>query len=169
MSSLTLFEAIKSACVLQEAPSPIYLRSFRTARPAREHRFTFHSAAAALNPVATSATLVSGISFERIPPDGRSDYALIVNAGGEFQTVDELRVEHASINAVETFVQFALTSVESAEGEPAPVDVFLIVPLTAEIVGSSRVRFTFSVSHRSYDGNVTALEHAIPDCLVPLT
>ena len=169
MTPLKLFEAINNARSLPGAPSPMYLRTFRIARPAREHRFAFQSIAEALDATATSSTLLSGISFEAIPPESRSNYALIVNAGGEFQTVDELLIEHTSINVVETFVQFALTRVESAEGEPAPVDVFLIVPLTAEIARSSRVRFTFSVSHRSYNGNVTTLGHAIPDCVVPLT
>jgi hypothetical protein len=169
VTPLILFEAIKNAASLPGAPSPMYLRTFRTARPAREHRFTFQSIAEALDSAATSSTLLSGISFAAIPPDSRSNYALIVNAGGEFQTVDELLVEHVSINVVETFVQFALTRVESADGEPAPVDVFLIVPLTAEIARTSRVSLTFSVSYRSYDGNVTALEHAIPACVVPLT
>lgn len=169
MTPLRLFEAIESAHLLPGAPSPMYLRTFWTARSAGEHRFTFQSIAEALESAATSATLLSGISFDRIPPDSRGDYALIVNAGGEFQSVDELSVVHASINVVETFVQFALTRVESEDGKPAPVDVFVIIPLTPEIARSSRVRLTFSVSHQSYDGNVTALDHAIPDCVVPLT
>ena len=169
MTPLRLFEAIKNARSLPGASLPLYLRTFPTVRPASEHRFTFQSIAEALDSAATSSTLLSGISFEAIPPDKRSNYALIVNAGGQFQTVDELLVEHASINGIETFIQFALTSVESADGEPAPVDVFLIVPLTAEIERSTRVRLKFAVSRRSYEGNVTALEHAIPDCVVPLT
>ena len=169
MTPLRLFEAIKSPRTVPGAPSPIYLRTFPTASSTGEHRFTFKLIADALDPAVTSATLLSGISFDHIPPNNRSDYALIVNAAGEFQTVDELLVEHASIDAVETLVQFALTSVESADGEPAPLDVFLIVPLTPDVARSSRVRLMFSVSRRSYDGNVTALEHAIPDCVVPLT
>ena len=168
MTPLRLFEAIKGARPVLGAPLQIYLRTFSTARRAREHRFTFQSIAEALDAAATSATLLSGISFAATPAGSRSDYALIVNAVGEFQTVDELLVEHASMNVAETSVQFALTSVESADLEPAPVDVFLIVPLTNEIARSSRVRLSFSVSRRSYDGNVTALEHAIPDCVVPL-
>jgi hypothetical protein len=146
----------------------MYLRTFRITRPFSEHRFTFRPLTEALDSAATRESLSSGISFERIPPDRLSDYGLIVNVGGEFQTVDELRVEDASISAAETFVKLALTSVESAEGEPALVDVFLILPMTPEIANSGRVRLTFSVSRRSFEGQVTALENAIPDCVVPL-
>jgi hypothetical protein len=96
-------------------------------------------------------------------------YALVVNLGGDFHTVDELVVEHVSTKIGETVVKLKLTIVECTEGEPAPLDVFLIMPLTPEIARSKHMRLTFSVRHRAYDGHVTLLNDSIPDCVVNLT
>jgi hypothetical protein len=55
---------------------------------------------------------------------------LVVNVAGEFYTIDEMMVKQASVGPTETAVWLALTRVESLDGIPASVDVFLILPMT---------------------------------------
>jgi hypothetical protein len=167
VTPLRLVDAIKSAQPLSGAASPTHLRTFLTARPVGEHRFTFRPTAEALDPAATTETLSSGV-FGQIPPARLNAYALVLNVAGEFQTIDEIFVEDSAVGAPETLVQLALTRVESADGEPSLVNVFLILPMTPEIALSDRVRLRFSVSQRSFEGEVTALENEIPDCVVEL-
>ena len=169
MTPLILAETIAGARPLPGARSLMYSLSFHTPRPAREHRFTFQPTADALKPGATLETLSAGVTLERIPPGSQHAYALVVNPAGEFHTVDEVFVEHVSTGIGETLVQLALTQVECADGEPALLDVFLIVPLIPEIARSHHVRLKFSVRHRSYTAHVTVLDDAIRDCVVGLT
>ncbi|MGH7391047.1 MAG: hypothetical protein ACREM3_16550 [Candidatus Rokuibacteriota bacterium] len=163
-----LVESTASPRRLAGTDWPIYLRSFRTPRPAGEHRVAFQPTAQAIDQAAKPETLVSGVAFEHVPSGREQEHALVVNLGGEFHSVDEVVAERCSAGTEETLVQLAVTRVESADGDPALLDVFLIVPLTPEIVRSERLRVTFSVRHRSYTGHVTRLEHAIPDCVVSL-
>lgn len=169
MKRLIFAETRKGGRPVPGADSLIFCRSFHAERSHQEHRFTFLPTSEALDPHATSSTLTSGISFERIAPLSRGAYALVVNLGGEFQTVDELFLDFVSIEIKETVVTLALTRVECTEGEPALVDVFLIMPLNPEVARSNRLRFTFAVRRRSYDGEVTVLDDAMPDCVVSLT
>lgn len=168
MTSLKLVEVTAGARPLSRTPPLLYLRTFRTERSVREHRITFQPIAAALNPAATPETLSSGISVENVPGGSLDGYALVVNVAGEFHTIDETIVTQASVGTTETVFWLALTKVESADGLPALVDVFLILPLTPEIARADRVRLTFSVSRRFCEGQVTALENEIPDCVVEL-
>jgi len=95
--------------------------------------------------------------------------SFVVNVGGEFHTVDNMLIERASTGVTEIMIQLLLTQVESADGEPAPLDVFLIVPLTLEILRFNRMRIVFSVQHRSYTGQIRVLDGLIDDCVVGLT
>ena len=167
MTPLRLVDAIESARPLSGAASPTYLRTYLTARPVGKHRFTFRPTAEALDPAATPETLSSS-PFEQIPPGRLNAFALVANVAGEFQTIDEIVVEDSAAGTPETWVQLALTRVESADGEPSLVNVFLILPMTTEIAFSDCVRLRFSVSQRSFEGEVTALENEIPDCVVGL-
>jgi hypothetical protein len=168
VTQLKLVEAIEGARPLPGTIQLLHLRTFWARRSAREHGITFLPIAEALNPAATPETLSSGIFFADVPGDSLDAYALVVNVAGEFHTIDQMIVMQASIATTETVAWLALTKVESADGLPALVDVFLILPLTPEIVRSGSVRLSFSVSRRSCEGEVTALPNEIPDCVVPL-
>jgi hypothetical protein len=169
MALLILAESIKAARPLPDASLPIYVRSFRTQQSASDHRFTFLPTARALAPGATPAELSSGVSFEHVPPERRDTYALVLNLGSVFRSIDEMAVERILVGAKETALRLALTRVESEEGEPALVDVFLILPLTAEITRTHRIKTSFSVRRRSQAGEVTELKNAIRECVVKLT
>jgi len=166
VTPLKLVEIIEGPRPLPGTPQLLHLRTFRTKRSVREHRLTFLPIAEALNSTATRETLSSGNSFEDVSGGNLGSYALVVNVAGEFYTIDEMMVKQASVGTTETAVWLVLTRVESLDGMPALVDVFLILPLTPEIARSDRVRLTFSVSQRSFEGEVTALANEIPDCVM---
>jgi len=169
VASLILAETIKDAHSLPGTRLPMYFRSFRTQCLVQEHRCTFRPIVDALDLGATQETLSAGVTFENIPPGCQDAYALVVNLGGEFHSVDEVVVEHVSTGIGETVVRLTWTRVECEDGEPALLDVFLIMPLTPEIVCSNCVRLTFSVRHRSYTARITGMDDAIRDCVVDLT
>ncbi len=167
MAQLVLFDTIRSARSLPGAPT-IHCRSFRMLHPATAHRSSIVPTSKALDPNVRRDELLAGLALKDVAPDKLTEHSLVADIAGDFHTLDEVAADSVSFDAAETSVQLALTKVETAEVEPAPLDVFLIIELSPEILRSARLRLSFVVQNRSQAGNVIIVANAIPDCVVDL-
>lgn len=161
--ALILAEALLSAQLIADNDLRVYCRAFRVGQPVEEHHVSFVATEEALDDSATPESLSSGITLEVISPDRKSDFALVLNLAGEYYSLDEIAAEQGVASSQEILLNVSVTRVESADGSPFEVYPFLIVPMSSNILRAERLKISFSLAHRSFEGDVTHMEGFLED------
>ena len=150
-----LLESLPSARPITGAPPLVYCRCFRAQTSTTAHRIGFLPSAEALEDHANAKMLSSGVTFDHIPLGRELAFALIVHLGAALTTIDELAAKWCPLGADDTGLQLTITRVDCDDGDPAPVDAFLIVPLCPAILRSPGLRIALDWHRRSFDGALT--------------
>jgi hypothetical protein len=102
----------------------------------------------------------NGLDFDQIPRERQDEYILTVQLGGEITSVDEVVFEGCRMDGEEVHLWLTLTKVESLDGEPFPVEAFILVPMNETIVARRKLAIEFRGFRRSFDGDLSPLANA---------
>ena len=161
--ALILAETLLSAQLIVDNDLRVYCRAFRVGQPVEEHHVSFVATEEALGDSATPESLSPGVTLDTILPGHESDFALVLKLAGEYYSLDEIEAEQGIASSQEILLNVSITRVESADGSPFEVYPFLIVPMSSNIMRAERLKISFSLAHRSFEGEVTHMEGLLED------
>jgi hypothetical protein len=110
----------------------------------------------------------AGLPISRLQGEAIHDHLMLLRAAGSYTLVDEVVLSSMFADTRSLHLEIAITRVESADGEPAPAAMFLLLPLNETITASETLRISFTASLRSFHGSLRSLSTGPADFVLSL-